>query len=116
MSDVTRPHCECHDEPMYHDKARASSWRCAVEKRDLVRRYREQRRKDPEWVAKERIRSREKSRAARADPERRAAENARTRAYYYRTGWIVKRRYVLGKQRERITQQLDLLAEEAAAC
>ena len=64
------------------------------------------------WECADKRKSRERGRYA-ADPE---TYKAKTRAYYQDRGWLLKRRRELRAQRERITQQLDLLAEEAAAC
>lgn len=87
------PRCECHDEPKYWNVNRRGAnggyWLCAV-------------------------RVRERKRATyRANAEQRRAQIT---AYYHDTGWLVRRRRDLAKQRKQILEQLAQLDQEAKAC
>ena len=90
---MEKPSCECHGQAMYWQRdvrLKAGGW----------------------WECGEKRRQISRARYAK-DPEARRAE---VRDYYNDRGWLLKRRRELRAQRQRITEQLDLLAEEAAAC
>lgn len=90
-----RPNCECHGLPQYWypDKLAAPEkggyWKCAVRKREVAR---------------------------KSDRKRRKLKLERQREQYHAGGWMTRRLYVLGRQRERVIEQLQQLDKEATEC
>lgn len=96
-----RPPCECHGEPMYwhkNDRLKAGGhWRCVVKKREAGIRYDQS----------------EKGRKAHREAIRRYDQSEKGREAHARhmrgKGYVTRRRRELSSQRERITNQLEVL-------